>query len=226
MAISLNYLIPAEAGGVNKQNGKLELGGILDVIRAPFYPLGLKQILCLVSFNGVEHNTLFELRVNDPEHNLIKKVEFGVEAQPTGLPSKQLFLMEEIALNTRGKYTADILIKTQAGFQFVTSVDLFTCIFPPKRVFEEGEVDQILASGDDVIKSMIVDFSLPEEDGVIKLELHLDPNGKVTEGCLPFPENNILEHDGKKHDLEGVRRDMEWMFGRKKPNNSAEGQWK
>ena len=122
--------------------------------------------------------------------------------------------MQNVAVYKRGKYTADILEKTASGYKFVKSVNLFTAMYPPKRRFTEEEVLNILSKKDDVIVSVKTDYTIPGHEEVKKFQLNLDGNAPIEEGYEPFPENDKLEVDGTVYDLEGIRRNIEWMFGK------------
>ena len=112
MAISLNYFLIGEFGGINQQTGKIDLGGIFDVVTSPVFPLVIPNIVAIASFEEVNTDTLFELRINDPEDEILAKIEFGVRGQYPGLLAKQVIGMQNVAVYKRGKYTADILEKT------------------------------------------------------------------------------------------------------------------
>lgn len=222
MAITLKYFLIGEVGGFNKQTGRMDLGGIFDVVTSPVFPMGIPQMVALLGFDGLERDTMFEMRVNGPENELIGKVEFGVPAALAGLTSKQVIQLQQLPIMTRGKYTVDVLEKTGAGFKFVASQDMFTAMYPPKRKFNEGEVAEILAKGDEIIKEVKTEYKIPNTDKIFKLQLNLDESAPIAEGYQSFPEDNKLVIDGKEHDLEGIRRNIEWMFGRPKPEQNPE----
>ena len=222
MAISLNYFLIGEFGGINQQTGKIDLGGVFDVVTSPIFPLVIPNIVAIASFDEVNADTLFELRINDPEEEILAKVEFGVRGQYPGLAAKQVIGMQNVAIYKRGKYTADILEKTPSGYKFIKSVNLFTAMYPPKRRFTEEEVLDILSKKEDVIVTVKTDYTIPGHEEVKKFQLNLDGNAPIEEGYEPFPENDKLEVDGTVYDLEGIRRNIEWMFGQPKPKVKEE----
>lgn len=222
MAISLNYFLIGEFGGINQDTGKIDLGGIFDVVTSPIFPLVIPNIVAIASFEEVNTDTLFELRINDPEDEILAKIEFGVRGQYPGLPAKQVIGMENVAIYKRGKYTADILEKNPSGYKFVKSVNLFTAMYPPKRRFSEEEVLDILSKKDDVIVAVKTDYTIPGHDETKKFQLNLDANAPIEEGYELFPLDNKLEADGTVYDLEGIRRNIEWMFGQPKPKATEE----
>lgn len=226
MAITLKYFLVGESGGFNQQTGRMDLGGIFDVVTSPIFPMGIPQAVILLGFEGLQGDTAFELRVNGPENQLIGKVEFGVPAAINGLTSKQVIQLQKLPIMTRGKYTVDILEKTQEGFKFVAATDLFTAMYPPKREFKEGEIAEILTKKAELITEVKTEYKVPGSEMVYKLQLNLDENAPIQEGFMPFPNDDKIVIDGKEHDLVGVRRNIEWMFGRPKPQKPEENQGK
>ncbi len=217
MAITLKYFLLGEVGGFNKQSGRMDMGGIFDVVTSPVFPMQIPQVVGLIGFDGVERDTMFEIRVNGPDNELIGKVEVGVPGTLKGLTAKQAIQLQQLPVMNRGKYTIDVLEKSQAGFTFVASTDMFTAMYPPKRNFRDGEVEEILSKKEELITQVKTDYRAPGSEEVFKLQLNLDKNGPIEEGYEGFPENDILVVDGKEHDLTGIRRNIEWMFGRPKP---------
>jgi hypothetical protein len=216
MAITLKYFLMGESGGLNKKTGKMDLNGIFDVITSPAFPMGIPNAVILVGMEGLTRNSVFEMRINGPDNQLIGKFDFAVAAMPEGLLSKQVINLEKIPVMARGKYTADILEKTKSGFKFVAAADLFTAVYPPKRKFREGEVEKILADKETLITQVKTEYRLPGTNEIYKFQLNLDEKDPIVEGYNPFPEDNKFVIDGKEYDLEGIRRNIEWMFGRPK----------
>lgn len=224
MAIELKYFLMGESGGINKQTGRMDLNGIFDVITSPVFPMGIPKAVILVGLEGLTKNSLFEMRINGPENQLVGKFEFAVPAMYGGLLSKQIIQIEQIPVLSRGKYTVDILEKTQAGYKFLAATDLFTAVYPPKRRFKEGEIEDILSKKDKLITQVKTEYRVPGTEEVRKFQLNLDENEEIQEGFTPFPGDNKVSLDGKEHDLEGIRRNIEWMFGRPKPNMEKENE--
>lgn len=217
MAICLNNFILGEYGGVNQNTGKIDVGGIFDVITAPLFPLVLPRVIVFLSFNEVYRDTLCELRINDPENEILAKIEFGLAGQNTDIPSKQIIQLESLPVQLRGKYTADVLEKTGAGYKFIKSVDLFTAMYPPKRKFSDEEIAAILSKQEELIVTVKTDYIIPGTTVLKKYQLNLDETAPIEDGYESFPPDNKVEIDGTVHDLEGLKRNVEWMFGREKP---------
>lgn len=224
MAINLNYLIVGEYGGINQQTGKIDLGGIFDAVTSPIFPLVIPNLVAIASFDEVNADTLFELRINDPEDEILAKVEFGVRGQYPGLAAKQVLGLQNVAIYKRGKYTADILEKNQSGYKFIKSVNLFTAMYPPKRRFTAEEIENILSNKEELIVTVKTDYTIPGQEEVRKFQLNLDENAPIEEGYEIFPGDNKLEVEGTVYDLEGIRRNIEWMFGQPKPKANVENE--
>lgn len=222
MAINLNYFIVGEYGGVNPQTGKIEIGGVFDVISSPIFPLTIPNMIGLLSFNEVNSDTLFEIRINDPEDKILAKIELGIRGQMPGLASKQVIALENIPVIERGKYTVDVLEKNGAGYKFIKSLDLFTAMYPPKRRFSEDEIKNILENKNDLIVSVKTDYTVPGTEEIKKFQLNLDETVSVDEGYEIFPADDKIEIAGVVYDLEGIRRNIEWMFGQEKPKQQEE----
>ena len=217
MGISLNYFLIGEYGGVNPQTGKIDIGGVFDAVTSPIFPITIPNLIGVLSFDGVQRDTLFELRINDPEDEILAKIEFGVAGQVPGLSSKQVIQLENVPVVKRGKYTADILEKNGAGYKFVKSVDFFTAMYPPKRILSDEEVQLILANKDKLIATVKTDYGVPGTDIVKKFQLNIDDSLPIEEGYEIFPANDKLEINGQVFDLEGIRRNIQWLFGQEKP---------
>jgi hypothetical protein len=135
---------------------------------------------------------------------------------------RKVINIEKFLIAERGTYTVDILEKTPTGLKFLTTKTLFTAEYPPKRKFRDGEVEAILNSKEKIIKTIKTEFKAPDMKEPVKIQLSLDVNDPVEEGHILFPNDDILELDGKKYDLTGLRREMEWMFGRPIPKNQPQ----
>jgi len=99
---------------------------------------------------------------------------------------------------------------------------LFTTSYPPKRQFRDGEVEAILASKEKIIRSIKSDFKPVDLETGVKLQLSLDVNEPLQEGHILFPKDDKLTLEGKEYDLTGLRREIEWMFGRPIPEKKSE----
>ncbi|MBZ4683440.1 MAG: hypothetical protein PWP46_1294 [Fusobacteriaceae bacterium] len=222
MAIKLKYFLAGEAGGLNKQTGRIDMHGIFDVLTSPIFPIVIPNMAILIGIEANGKEQTLELRLNSPKDELLGKIQVTFPPTYPGLTAKQTLKLEKLPVILKGKYTVDILeVKAKGGYQFIATEDLFTAVFPPKREFAEGEIEEILKR-DDVIKTVVTDYKVPDHDEVFKFQLSLDPNEELPEGVQPFPEDDKLVVDEKEYDLTGIRRNIEWMFGRKKQQPKPE----
>lgn len=216
MAIKIRSVITAHRAKANPEmGGAIDILGAFDELIQPLFPLPMQNMAMVISFEGMERNTMFEMRLNGPSDELISKGEFGVAVSPFG-NGKKIIDMEKFLIKERGKYSIDILEKGPQGLKFVQSCDLFTADYPPQRIFKEGEVEAILTS-EDVIRTIKTEFRPFGAKEAVKLQMNLDASKEAEEGHTLFPANNEIEIEGTKHDLTGLRRQMEWMFGRPIP---------
>ncbi len=216
MSIKIKGIITAHRAKPNPQvGGALDILGAFDEMIQPLFPVPMQNMAIVISFSGLERNTVFEMRLNGPNDELISKGEFGVAMGPFG-NGKKIIDMEKVLLKERGNYTIDIFEKRPEGLKFLETCSLFVAAYPPKRVFREGEIEAILGNGE-VIKTIKTEFRPFGVEEAVKLQLSLDNSIPVEEGHLLFPGSDEIELEGKKYDLTGLRRQMEWMFGRPIP---------
>ena len=219
MGMSIKYAIAAHDAKMT--NSGVSINNSFDMIMQPLFPIGLEKIAIVLAMNGVEKNTMFEMRLNGPKDELLSKGEFGMMATPSGIPSKKVISIEKFIVHARGKYTMDILEKRPEGLKFVGSTDLFVASYPPKRRFSSEEIDKILAD-DSLIKSVKTEFKAPGMEEGYKLQINLDDSAAIDEGYNPLPGDSTLEIGDKKYDLTGLKRQAELMFGRPIPKKKSE----
>lgn len=216
MAIKIRSVVTAHRAKANPElGGAIDILGAFDELIQPLFPIPMQNMSLLVSFAGLERNTMFEMRLNGPKDELLSKGEFGVAVSPPG-NGKKVIDMEKFLIKEQGTYSIDILEKGPEGLKFVQSCELFTAAFPPQRIFKEGEIDQILNTEEVIktIKTEVRPFGVKE---AVKIQMNLDSTKEAEDGHILFPANNEMEIEGQKHDLTGLRRQMEWMFGRPIP---------
>ncbi len=221
MAVKVKNLIVAHKAKLNQQ-----LGGAIDILGAfsemvqPIFPFPMKNLSMVLELDGLERNTMFEMRLNGPEDELISKGEFGIAVSPFGT-GKKVIDIENFLITERGKYTLDLLEKNPEGLKFVQSCDLFIAAYPPQRRFSEEELKKIKAD-ESLIKTVKTEFRPFGTKESVKLQLNLDNDMPIEEGFMPFPIEDKISVDGKEHDLTGLRRQIEWMFGRPIPKKEEE----
>lgn len=222
MAIKIRSVVTAHRAKANQQlGGAIDLMGAFDELIQPLFPLPMQNMAIVISFAGLERNTMFEMRLNGPNDELISKGEFGVAMSPFG-NGKKIVDMEKFLIKERGTYTLDILEKGPQGLKFIETCELFVAAYPPKRIFKEGEVEAILAN-EEVIKTIKTEFRPFGAKEAIKLQLNLDMDKGAEEGHTIFPTEDKIVVEEKDYDLTGLRRQMEWMFGRPIPKQEEAG---
>ena len=204
----------------NVPNG-IDALGIFDNLVQPVFPFPVDNIAMILSFAELEGPTMFEIRVNSPSDELITKGSFGVLPDEYGYGRKILntgsFLVTE-----RGKYTIDVFeLGADKKLKFLKTKRLFNADYPPKREFSEDEIKEISENENliRVVKTEFkpLEFANDETVQPIKFQISLDKDLPLADGHIALPEDNIIEIKGKKFDMTGMRRHIEWMFGRPIP---------
>ena len=204
----------------NVPNG-IDALGIFDNLVQPVFPFPVDNIAIILSFAELEGPTMFEIRVNSPSDELITKGSFGVLPDEYGYGRKILntgsFLVTE-----RGKYTIDVFeLGADKKLKFLKTKRLFNADYPPKREFSEDEIKEILSNENliRVVKTEFkpLEFANDETVEPIKFQISLDKDLPLADGHIALPEDNIIEIKGKKFDMTGMKRHIEWMFGRPIP---------
>lgn len=221
MAIKLKYFLIGEIGGVNKETGRIDVRGIFDVVTSPIFPMVVPKMLLVAAFEKIDKKTTVEFRINSPSDQLMGKLEMEIQPVPTGMTGKHTLQLEKFPVQERGKYTVDILEKKEQGYKFIKTCDMFLATYPPKRIFQKGEVNEIL-SNPELIQSVKTEYAIPGTDHMFKFQINLDPSKELEEGYEKFPEDDKLVIDGAEHDLTGIRRQLTWMFGRPVPQEKTE----
>ncbi|MDO4690354.1 MAG: hypothetical protein Q4A58_03555 [Fusobacterium sp.] len=195
--------------------------GIFDNLVQPIFPFPLPELSVILSFEEMEGPTMYEVRINSPEDELISKGSFGVLPDPFGYGRKVINL-GSMLIPTRGNYTIDVFeMSADQKLKFVKTDRLFVADFPPQREFTDAEIEAILAD-DTLIKVVKTEFKpleFAEDPNVeaVKFQISLDKNLALEEGHIALPEDDIVEINGKKFDMTGMRRHIEWMFGQPIP---------
>lgn len=223
MSIKLKHCIVSHQTTFNPQNSGFDIVGQFDTIVQPVFPIGMPQLAIYLAFEGLEANeTLFEMRINSPEDKLLSSGELPIPRDMFG-DGKKVVNIEQFLIAELGKYTVDILEKTPTGLKFLETKTLFTAAYPPQRIFRDGEVEAILGAKEKIIRTIKSDFQPVGVKEGVKLHLSLDIEEPIEDDHILFPENNTIEIEGREYDLTGLRREMEWMFGRPIPEGQEEG---
>ena len=109
---------------------------------------------------------------------------------------------------------------------YLKTKTLFNADYPPQREISESEKESILADESVIrmVKTEFKPFELADDESIepIRLQFSLDKTIPVAEGYIAVPEDDTIEVKGKKFDLTGMRRHIEWMYGRPIPKMSEE----
>ncbi|UUV18905.1 hypothetical protein NRK67_05190 [Fusobacteria bacterium ZRK30] len=223
MSIKLKHCLTSHVTKFNPQSRGFDIAGQFDTLVQPIFPIGMPQLSIYLAFEGLNRDTNFEMRINSPSDELLSSGELPVPRDMFG-HGRKVINIEKFVISERGAYTLDILEKTPSGLKFLLTETLFTTSYPPKRQFQDGEVEAILSSKEKIIKTIKSDFKPVDLETGVKLQLSLDVNEKLEEGHILFPENNTLTLEGNEYDLTGLRREMEWMFGRPIPEQQPQNE--
>ena len=204
----------------NVPNG-IDALGIFDNLVQPVFPFPVDNIAMILSFAELEGPTMFEIRVNSPSDELITKGSFGVLPDEYG-DGRKVVNLGGILITERGKYTIDVFeLGADKKLKFLKTKRLFNADYPPKREFSEDEIKEILENENliRVVKTEFkpLEFANDETVEPIKFQISLDKDLPLADGHIALPEDNIIEIKGKKFDMTGMRRHIEWMFGRPIP---------
>lgn len=223
MSIKLKHCLTSHATTFNPQSRGFDIAGQFDSLIQPIFPIGMPKLSIYLAFEGLGRDTNFEMRINSPSDELLSSGELPVPRDMFG-HGRKVINIEKFVIAERGSYTLDILEKTANGLKFLMTETLFTTSYPPKRKFQDGEVEAILGSKEKIIRTIKSDFKPVELETGVKLQLSLDINENLDEGHILFPENNTLTLEGNEYDLTGLRREMEWMFGRPIPEQQPQNE--
>lgn len=221
MSIKLKHCLASHSTTFNPQNRGFDITGQFDSLIQPLFPIGIPQLSIYLGFEGLSSDTNFEMRINSPSDELLSSGELLIPRDMFG-HGRKVINIEKFLIAERGEYTIDLLEKTPTGLKFLMSETLFNTSYPPKRNFQDGEVEAILSSKEKIIRTIKSDFKPVDIETGVRLQLSLDINESLEEGHILFPENNILTLEGKEYDLTGLRREMEWMFGRPIPKQQSQ----
>lgn len=200
--------------------------GIFDNLVQPIFPFPVESLSIILSFSEMEGPTMFQVRINAPNDDLVSKGDFGVLPDQFGYGRKVINL-GGILISERGKYTIDIFeLGVDKKLKFIKTRRLFFADYPPQREFTDAEKQAILEDESliRVVKTEFKPFEFVNDDTVkpIKLQISLDDSVPLEEGYIAVPEDNTILVKGKKFDLTGMRRHVEWMFGKPIPRQEEE----
>lgn len=194
---------------------------IFDNLVQPVFPFPMNELSLILSFEEMEAPTMVEVRINSPKDELISKGSFGVLPDPFGYGRKVVNL-NSLLISERGIYTIDIFeLSVDQKLKFIKTERLFEADYAPQREFTQAEIDAILADETliRVVKTEFKPLEFMDNENIkpVKLQFSLDKNQELEEGHIFLPEDDMLEINGKKFELTGLRRQVEWMYGQPIP---------
>lgn len=214
--MKLKYFIGGADVKLHPQLQRFFVEAVIDEIYQPIFPTKLVQFRVLFGFEDIEKTTKMEARINSPSDKLMQRMNFELKPVLDKKIINYILVLDGMPLEERGDYTIDLLVENENGdYKFFTTCSLLHANYPIRRIFREGEIDYIIESKENLIKSVKVDYEIPEKGIKRKFELSLDPDKAIEEGYEKFPDNDTVVHEGKEYDLTGIRRQVEWAFGRK-----------
>lgn len=195
--------------------------GIFDNLIQPVFPFPMPELSIILSFEQMEGPTMYEVRINSPEDELISKGSFGVLPDPFGYGRKVINL-GALLVTTRGNYTVDVFeMSADQKLKFIKTDRLFSADYPPQRQISDAEKEAILADENliKIVKTEFKPLEFSNDPNVepVKFQISLDKNQPLEEGYIALPEDDMIEINGKKFEMTGMRRHIEWMFGQPIP---------
>ncbi|MDP0487956.1 MAG: hypothetical protein Q7K36_00420 [Fusobacterium sp. JB020] len=220
--MKVKSIVVAHRAQMNKQlGGAVDILGSFDNMIQPIFPVPMDHMSIILTIEEILKPTLFEIRINGVDDDLITKGEFRPMIDPFGV-GKKIFDLDKFIIPKRGRYTIELFEKLgEDKVKFISEHTLFVADYPPQREITPDQVKKILES-DDLIKVVKTEFQPFGLDHTIKVQHSLDENIPLAEGYVAIPEENKIVVDGKEIDLLGLRRHLEWMFGNPVPKNNEE----
>lgn len=216
----LKSVVVAHAAQMSQQvGGAVDIFGSFDNIIQPIFPHPMMRLSIVLTFEEITKPTVFEVRLNGPEDDLISRGELTPMVDPLGV-GKKIIDIDKFLVKTRGKYTIDVFEKVGDELKFIKTETLFIAEYPPQRRFTPEQVEEI-SKNDELIRSVKTEFKPFGFENPIKLQHSLLKDMPIEEGFLVIPEDDRLEIDGQIVELTGVRRQIEWMFGNPIPKEET-----
>lgn len=203
-----------------------QIGGVVDILGAfdnliqPIFPHPMMRVSIVLTFEDIRKPTVFEIRLNGPEDDLITRGDITPLVDPFGV-GKRIIDIEKFLVKDRGRYTIDIFEKEGEELKFLKTETLFIADFPPQRQLTEEQIQEILKD-EKLIKTVKTEFQPFGYEKTIKIQHSLLKDEPIEEGFLLIPKDNRLEIEGKVLDLTGIKRQIEWMFGNPIPEKPLE----
>lgn len=212
-------VVVAHAAQMSQQiPGTVDIFGSFDNLIQPMFPHPMMRLSIVLTFEEIRKPTVFEVRLNGPEDDLISRGELTPMVDPLGI-GKKIIDIDKFLVKTRGKYTIDIFEKEGEELKFLKTETLFIAEYPPQRRLTEEQIEEIVKNPD-LIKTVRTEFRPFGLENPIKLQHNIRKDMPIEDGFIAIPEDDRLEVEGKVIELTGVRRQLEWMFGNPVPKEA------
>ncbi|MGL5902778.1 MAG: hypothetical protein ACRCZO_08830 [Cetobacterium sp.] len=217
----LRSVVVAHAAQMSQQiGGAVDILGSFDNIIQPLFPHPMMRLSIVLTFEGITKPTVFEVRLNGPDDDLISRGELTPMVDPLGV-GKKIVDIDKFLIKTRGRYTIDVFEKEGEELKFLKTETLFIAEYPPQRNFTPEQIEEI-SKNDELIRSVKTEFKPFGFETTIKLQHNLLPEAPIEEGFISIPKEDKLTIEGQEIELTGVRRQIEWMFGNPIPKEEEE----
>ncbi|MGL4904626.1 MAG: hypothetical protein ACRCYT_00495 [Cetobacterium sp.] len=217
----LRSVVVAHAAQMSQQiGGAVDILGSFDNIIQPLFPHPMMRLSIVLTFEGIVRPTVFEVRLNGPDDDLISRGELTPMVDPLGI-GKKIVDIDKFLIKTRGRYTIDVFEKEGEELKFLKTETLFIAEYPPQRNFTPEQIEEI-SNNDELIRSVKTEFKPFGFETTIKLQHNLLPEAPIEEGFISIPKEDRLTIEGQEIELTGVRRQIEWMFGNPIPKEEEE----
>lgn len=221
MGPKIKYFFTADNAFIDEQVGKLSASGFFDTLITPVFPFKGPKFYIVIGLIQVEGSMEVLLKINQPDGKEVGESIGIVNPRSINDTVNVIIATEDMPLHQEGVYS--FCVYDRKNMELLGSY-FVNVNYPPQRVFKEGEAEDIL-SNPDLIKGALVRIKCEKCSAEYKLSLHLDKNKPAPEGHIPFPEGDMLDCcEDNKIELIGIRRQLEWEFGKPKPAQQEEVQ--
>lgn len=209
MKPTIKYFVTSDYAMLEQDTGKISASGIFDSFINTIYPAQSPRFFIVSAFTGIQEDIEIAIEIKAPSDETLLRIDWLAEAQPENHIVQGVFQIDSIPLPEKGLYIINIFESSSGN---VIAQYPLLCMYPPKREFSDDEIKSILGDPG-MIKGAQISIKCPRCQKEYLLDLHLDPDKETKEGCIQFPEDNILECCDTKLDITGVRYQIEQSYG-------------
>lgn len=219
--IKVKSVVVAFAAQLNENiGGAVDILGAFDNMIQPVFPFPMERLSIVLTFENITKPTSFEVRLNGPEDELISRGELEPIVDPLGI-GKKIIDIQNFLIKNRGKYTIDIFEKEGKDLKFLKTETLFIAEFPPVRPLTDEQRKEI-ANNEKLIRTVKTEFKPFGIDQTLKIQHSVLSDIPLEEGYIAIPENEVIEIEGQKIVLTGLKRHIEWIFGTPIPSENPQ----